>query len=902
MSHGKRHFDLGKGTPEAARADMNEELAFHVDERVRWLVARGWTPEAARDEAMRRLTKSEGMLVDSAVRKTSKLATREWLRDAADDVRYALRGLRRQPGFTLVAILTIAFGIGANTAMYSAIDALLLRALPFPEPGRLMDIVQTTDNNATQPWSYPKYRFYQENQRSFRSLALYSSTQAILTGNDPERLAVEEVTAPYLSTLGVNVAIGRDLPASFGDAPGAARVALISDALWQRRFAADSGIVGRSISIDNTPWEVAGVLPPGFQGLSGRAEVLLNLTSRNADDLNQEWSLEFSLVGRLNEGVAATTATREAELIGPRIYDAFPMKEGLLSTSERPQAWSATARSLDTIRAAPALRRSLLVLFGAVGLVLLIACVNLANLLVARALTRRREIAVRLAVGARRGRLVRLLITESLTLAVLGGIASLGVAWLGVRLIAGLNPSEVLRVQGLEGGIGAVGLEQTFLDSRALFFTLVVTLGVGLVFGLFPALRATRSDLVTDLKAGTRGGGQSRGLNTSRRALVVTEVALAVVLLTASGLMIRSLSRLLGVDPGFDSRNVLTLRLTVPEGNFAPDSMPGFYEQVQETIAAIPGVEHVGLSDCPPLNNGCNGTILTFADRPQTAAGNAMVGVHWASPDWFRTMRVPLKRGRLFTDDDRLGGPRVVLINESAARQFFPGEDAIGKRVAVYQGGFDKGAEIIGIVGDVRYGTIDSTARPDAYISYSQARIPRMMIFVRTTGDPSALAGTLREAIRRVAPTMPVYDVRPMSTRVAAARGQAQFSAVVLGLFAAVALTLAVMGIYGVMSFAVAQRTQEIGVRMALGAARRSVLLLIMRDTAWLAGSGLAIGVVAALAFGRVLRSMLFEVSPADPITFVGIVLILAATALLAGWIPALRAARVNPAGALQGG
>ncbi len=898
MSRQRKLVDLGPAHTDA-RTEMRDELEFHVESRVEQLVAQGWTAEAARAEALRRIGDPQAVEASAAASRQRRL-TREWARDFADDVRYAFRGLLRNPGFTAIAVLTIAIGIGANTAIYTAVDALLLRALPFREPGRLMDIVQSSPTEGEAVWSWPKYAFYRDNQRAFGALAVHTSGPATLSAAEPERIEVEETSAAYLRALGVTVAHGRDFPTELDAGPAQPRMAIISDALWQRHFAADPGAIGQRVLIDNDPWEVIGVLPPGFRGLSGRPEALVNVTARAAADLQQEWSLEFSMVGRLADGIEPAVAMREAEQLGPRIYDAFPMQAGTLTTSSSPAKWTAAARPLDSIRVASGLRRSLLVLFGAVALVLLMACVNLANLLLARAVSRRQEIAVRLAIGARRGRLVRLLVAESLTLAVLGGVASLGVAWLGTRVISSVNPQDTLRVQGLQGGIGAVGFESVQFDGRALAFTLAVTLLVGVVFGLVPALRATRGDLVSDIKDGTSGGGAARRVGSSRRLLVVAEVAMAVVLLTGSGLMIRSLKNILDVDPGFDSRGVLTLRLSLPPGTFAPDSMPGFYEQLQESIAAVPGVERVALADCPPLNNGCNGTIMTFADRPKRATGNAMVGVHWVSPDWFATMRVPLKQGRLFDATDRLESARVVLINEEAARRYFPGEDPIGKRVAVFQGGFDKGAEVIGIVGDVRYGTIDSTARPDTYISYGQARMNRMMIFVRTQGDPSSLIGAVREAARRTAPTAPIYDIRPMSARHAAAGAQARFSAIVLGLFAAVALSLAVMGIYGVMSYGVAQRTREIGIRMALGADRGSVLAMILRDVTILAGLGLLLGTLAALGFTRVLRSLLFDVQPSDPLTYVIMGVLLAVTALAAGWLPARRAARVEPSQALR--
>jgi predicted permease len=364
--------------------------------------------------------------------------------------------------------------------------------------------------------------------------------------------------------------------------------------------------------------------------------------------------------------------------------------------------------------------------------------------------------------------------------------------------------------------------------------------------------------------------------------------------------MIRSLSNLMGVDTGFDGSGVLTARLTVPPGDIAPDSMPGFYDELQRRVRALPGVDEAALADCPPLSGGCNGTIMTFADRPVSTSGNAMVGVHWVSADWFRTMRVPLRRGRMFDETDRLGGPKVVVINETAAKQYFPGEDPIGKRVAVYQGGFHTGAEVIGIVGDVRFGTIDSTARPDAYIAYSQSRVPRMMLFVRTSGDPLALVPALRDMVRRFSPGTPVFDVRTMDARTAAATGQTRLSAVLLAAFAAVALALAALGIYGVTSFAVAQRTREIGIRVALGADRQRVLGLVLRQSAIVGGIGLLLGLTAALASTRVLRTMLFDVTPSDPRTYMAIAIVPAVVLLVASLVPARRAAAVDPMVALR--
>lgn len=820
---------------------------------------------------------------------------------AIQDVRYALRGLARRPGFAAVAILTLAVGIGANTAIYSAVDALLLRSLPYREPSRLMDIALRDAEGEPSPWSYPKYLVFRDAQQSYSSLALSTGLQATLTGPNPERVGTEQVGARYLSTLGVRVALGRDFPAELDAGPGARKVALISDALWQRRYGADEKVVGKTIDIDGAPYEITGVLPPGFKGLTGKADAITPLTSRAASELNEAWNLEFSLVGRLKDGVVPERAAAEAQRLGSRVYEAFPMGQGSLTTSKT-TAWGALARPLNTIRVASALRRSLLVLFAAVGMVLLVACVNLANLLLGRANARRQEIAIRLAVGATRGRLLRLLLTESCTLALLGGAASVAVAWWATRALSAMNPRDALQAQGLDGALGAVGFDSIHLDARALAFTFFVAVVVGVLFGIIPALQATRKELTQELKdsPASAGGGWRRGM--SSRALVVAEVSLALVLLVGSGLMVRSLSNLLNVNPGFDPRGVLTLRLSIPPGVTAPDSLSGFYGDLQATIGAMPGVRQVALADCPPLNGGCNGTIMTFPDRPQSMTGNAMTGVHWVSPDWFATMRVPLKRGRLFTADDRANSPKVVLINEEAARRYFPGEDPLGKKVKVYQGGFDAGATVVGIVGDVRFGTVDSTARADTYISYGQARLQRMMIFVRTANDPVAMVPSIRAAIKRLAPLDPVYDIKPMTERVGAATSQARFSALLLALFAGAALALAAIGIYGVISFNVAQRTREIGIRIALGADTSNVLWLVIGEGAWMAGIGVIIGVAASLAATRALRTMLFGIAPTDVATYGAIVVIVAGAALIASWIPARIAARVEPSVALRRG
>ncbi len=892
---------MGLHRPERAGAEMNDELAFHIDETAKRLEAKGLTREVARAEAIRRLgAHPHASLGHSAETKERKLRLRDLVSDFLDDLRYAARGLARRPSFTAVAIATLAIGIGANTAIFSAVDALLLRALPYQEPDRLMDVVLMSPGEGATQWSFSKANAFRDNQQAFSSWALYSSFPGTLTGVDPERVSVEWVGARYLSTLGVRVAAGTDFAPEIDAGPGAAKQAIISEALRQRRLGHEPDPIGKLIAFNNESYEIIGVLPAWFKGTSGNAEMLIPITSRSPESLTGAWSLEFSMLARLKPGMSPEQGAADAQRVGPLVYRAFPAEPGTL-TSAKTTEWSAAARPLDSIRVATGLRRSLLVLFGAVGLVLLIACVNIANLLLARATARRREIAVRLAIGATRGRLVRLLLAESLALSFAGGIASVGVAWWATRVLSTVNPADSLQAQALSGGIGAVGFSAIHLDGVALGFTFATTLAVGVLFGLVPALGATRLDLTGGLKddgAGSTNGKRRLGIN--RRVLVVAEVALAIVLLAGSGLATRSLINLLTVDAGFDPSGVMTLRIAVPPGTAPPDSMPGFYEALRARVAVVPGVRDVALGDCPPVAGGCNGTIMTFADRPRSATGNAVVGVHWVTPSWFSLMKVPVKVGRAMDATDRQGTPRVIVINEAAAKQYFPGEDPLGKQVAVYQGGFDKGATIIGVVGDVRFGTIDSTARPDVYLPYSQSAPRRAMLFVKTAGDPTAAVPSVRAALKEVAPGAPIFDVRTMDARMASATGQARLSATLLALFAVLALALAVMGIYGVMSFAVTQRTREIGIRIAMGADRGEVVRLFTREGLVLSGTGVAIGIIGAFAVTRVMRTLLYGVAPDDPATFIGIVVVVFAATLVASWVPARRAARLDPVTALR--
>ncbi|HEY4320296.1 MAG TPA: ABC transporter permease [Gemmatimonadales bacterium] len=906
----RRLFRLAVRRDADLREELDDELRFHLEERTAQFIARGLSPEAARREALQRLGApyevARAQLLRSARRKDRHLALGEWWSGASLDLRQTIRGLAQRPLFTSVAVVTLALGIGANTSIFSAVDALLLRSLPFNHPAALVDIAQMAPLDATQggsqdaPWSYPKFMTFRAAQRSLADVALDQSEWLILGGQQPERISGERVSARFLTTLGVPVVLGHDFPADMDAHPGAAPVALISNSLWQRRFNARPDAIGALIRLDSVAYQVIGVLPSSFRGLSGTADVLVPVTALRDADLGP-WDLTFAMIGRLKPGGTVADADRDAQRVAAIVYQASPMNAQALTTGPA-MPWSAAVTSLNSVRVASAMRTSLLVLFAAVALVLLIACVNLANLLLGRAAVRRQEIAIRLAIGAGRGRLVRLLLCESLVLAGLGGIASMAVALVGTRLLQRLNPANALAAQGLNGKLGVVGFDTIRLDPRAFGFTLVVTLVVALLFGLMPALQATRPALTHALTEGGAAGRTSLRMGASRRMLVVAEVALALILLIGSGLMLQSLQHIIAVDPGFRSADLLTMRLTVVPGSHSRESMPGFYDELTQKLAAVPGVDHVALGDCPPLNGGCNGTIMTFVDRPASIGNNAMIGVHWVTPNWFAALQVPLRRGRMFNADDRAGAPRSVLINEAAAQKYWPHENPIGSKIRIYQGGFDQGATVVGVVGNVRFGLIDSTAAPDAFIPFAQSPRADMVIFLRGRGHPSALISSARRAIHDVAPDDPVYDVETMDQRVDQASGQARFSTLLLAAFAGVAMLLAVIGVYGVMAFGVAQRQREIGIRMALGAEQRGVVSMIVAEGVRLVLWGIGLGGVAALLLTRYLAGQLYDVRPADPATylFVSIGLFLAAAA--ASWLPARRASRIAPTEALRRG
>ncbi|MEP6691401.1 MAG: ABC transporter permease [Gemmatimonadaceae bacterium] len=824
-----------------------------------------------------------------------------------DDLKYAIRGLGRRKGFTAVAVLTLAIGIGANTAIYSVVDATLLRPLPFVEPDRLMTVSLTTPPNHgamttdDMDWSYPKFEMFRREQRQFTSLSVWQGQSSFsLTGiNEAERVRGETVGGEYLRTLGVRPALGRDFTAEEDQTSETHLVAILGFDLWSRDFGRDPQAIGRSVALNARTYRIVGVAPRGFRGLSGSAQLFVPVHTQSTQALSQRWSHQWSVIARLKPGVTAAQARSMAAILGKRIDEAYPdpMPNG--------GAWGAKARTVDEARVDPAIRQSVLVLFGAVAFVLLIACVNIANLLLARASSRRKEIAVRLALGASAGRLVRQLLTESVVLALAGGVGGIGVAMLGVRVLGAVDPATGSSILGAGGGFTAVVTGDVRVSGATLGFALLLSLVTGVLFGLAPALQATRASVTEAMKGGgaaTVGAGGVRAL-TGRNILIVAEFALALVLLVGAGLMLKSLDRLLAARTGIDAEHVQTFGVSLPSVKYRPRDIPRdsvtpgqqLFAQLTDRVAALPGVTAAGLSSCAPLSGGCNETILFYRDRETPKGAEAVVGVHFVSPGFFSALRVPLKGGRMFAAADGMKSPKVVVINEAMAKRFFPGENPIGKPIGVGVAGFDERDEIVGIVGDIKYDGLDQPTKPDVFISTTQMPATSLIMFVRGSAPSSVVVPAIRRELASLDKDLPMFDVLTMRDRIGGATTRPRYSAMLFGTFAAVALVLSAIGIYGVMSYAVTQRSREIGIRMALGADRSRVLGMIVGRGMSLAAIGAATGALIALAGGRVLTSMLYEVKPTDPVTFSLVAALLGVVALVASAIPARRATRVDP-------
>jgi len=806
------------------------------------------------------------------------------------DLRYSLRRLAKSPAFTGIVVLTLALGIGANTAIFSAVNAVLLRPLPYRESHRLVTIEHVYPSlDLEAPVSVPGFLDYKRKSRSFESMAVQAGWQANLTGIDePVRMQGQRVTGEFFATLQVPALLGRTLQPG-EDSLGRERVAVLSYDAWRRIFGGASDIVGRSLSLNGESYQVVGVMPSGFRDFFNRnAEIWTPLVFQPEQLTDENRTTEFlNLIARMRPGVPLEQAGGEMRTIAEQLKRDYP--------DNYAPDWSLMVTPLS-VQATGNVRPALLVLLGAVGFVLLIACANVANLLLARAATRSKEIAVRTALGATRERLLRQLLTESVLLSLAGGAIGLLLAYGGVRALVAADVRNIPRV------------DEVAIDGTVMLFTLLVSLVAGVLFGLAPAVHTATPDLHEALKEGGRGTTADRGSHALRRSLVVTEVALALTLLTGAGLLLKSFARLQQVDPGFDPANLLTFNLALPQTRYPSDTAQiAFFDQVFPAIARIPGVVSVGGTSVMPFGGSWStGSFDIEGYEPPENQPGPWGDIRIVSPGFFETLRIPLLRGRYLTDEDREGSRQVAVIDQEFVRRYWPSENPLGKRFTfgppegVTDTTQNEWIEVVGVVGHAAHEGLDADPRIQLYLSYRQAGLPFMAVAVRTRGNPERFVNLVRDAVRSVDPDQPIANPARMEELLSRSVGQRRLSMMLLSLFSGIALALASVGIYGVMSYSVTQRSRELGVRIALGADRSDVLRLVLRQGMGLAVLGIGIGIAAALALTRLIESQLFGVTATDPATFASVALVLAATALLANLIPAIRATRLDPAVVLR--
>jgi putative ABC transport system permease protein len=798
------------------------------------------------------------------------------------DLRYGARMLLKKPGFTLTAALTLALGIGANTAIFSVVNAVLLRPLPYPEPAALVRIYEKETDSAlpserldVAPANFLDWR---RQSRTLVEIAAWGQEEQALASKDQaDPVVAAFVTFNFFSVLGVNPLRGRVFT-SEEDKTDRDTVALLSYGLWQRRFGGDPNLVGQRVNLDGSQYTVVGIMPSGFQYPRG-AEIWTPL-ALNANQTQMREAHFLQVIARRRPDAALAQVRAEMETIASSLARQYP------ATNKN---WTVNVVPLLEDEVGQA-RATMLLLMGAVGLVLLIACANVSSLLIARGATRRTEITIRAALGASRRRIVRQLLTESALLAGLGGGLGLLLALWGTDALLALSPSEIPRMQTVR------------VDFYALGFTLAVTLLAGLIFGMLPALQAARINLHESLK---EGGRSASGARTQKRifgALVVSEIALALIVLAGAGLLLNSFLRLRRVEIGIQTSNVLTVEVNLPSARYSGADWKAqrlnFYGQVIERIRALPGVAAVGAIDSLPLGGHQRG--WTFRKEGQTLAPSErpVAGFQIATTDYFRAMGMQIRRGRAFAESDRSGSAPVAIVNESFARQFYPNEDPLGQRIIIRDR--PESNEIVGVVNDIRHFGPDKAPGPEMYVPYNQLVVGAVPLVVRTKSEPEALIGAVQKEVRAVDREVAVGKVRTMTQMMSATLAERRFALLLLGGFAVVALLLAAIGIYGVMAYAVTQRTREIGIRIALGARAADVLRLIIKQGLSLALIGVVTGLVGAFALTRLMKDLLFGVSATDPLTFIVIALLLTFSMLLACWIPARRATKVDPMVALR--
>ncbi|MGA9770724.1 MAG: ABC transporter permease [Blastocatellia bacterium] len=803
------------------------------------------------------------------------------------DLRYAIRMLIKKPGFTVVAVLTLALGIGANTAIFTAVDRALLRPFPYKNPDALVHLSETSPRKdfGEHEASYPDYLDWRAQNNAFEELAGYSRGSVTFTGRgEPELIQATRVTSSFFPLLGVDASLGRTfLPGE--DAVGAERLVVLSHGIWQRRFGRDPQIIGQQIALNGANFTVVGVLPQSFHFAKvGASELWLPLRpqSRQLERRGLYW---LNVIARLKPNVSQQQADSEMSAIAGRIEEQFPDSHTGLGIKITPLR--------DDI--VGPVKPLLLVLLGAVAFVLLIACANVANLLIARASSRRREIAIRMALGSGRLRLIRQLLTESMLLALAGGVAGLLLAVWGIDLLMAAIPGSLIAQMPY--------LEGLSLDVKMLGFTFALSLLTGLIFGIAPAYQASKPDLTEALK---EGGKSSTGARRARlrSLLVVSEIALALVLLIGAGLMIKSMSRLLAVNPGFNTGNLLTFGLMLPPNRYPEASRAvAFHEQLLTRIEGLPGVKGAATTDLLPLNGGGNTGTLQIEGQPDAAPDERTeFNIRTISPNYFSVMGIPLVKGRFFTERDNNDLPKMLVINQTMADRVFPDGDALGRRVVFTFDAMKQPWEIIGIVGDENVTSLDVKITPIVYSSYLQDAGSQFNVVARTTADPTGVINAVRSEVRALDPDLPMFAEMTMQQLIdnSPSTFLRRYPAFLIGAFAIASLCLAMLGIYGVISYSVTERTHEIGIRMALGAQRSDVLRLVVGQSMRLAVAGIALGIVGALALTRIMTSLLYDVSATDPQTFIITSLVLTGVALGACFAPARRATKVDPGIALR--
>jgi putative ABC transport system permease protein len=868
--------------------ELDREIREHIELATQDNIDRGMTPEEARHEAFRKFGN-----VTRAKEDAREVWSLVWLEQLLPDVQLGLRQLRKNPGFAAVAILTLALGIGANTAIFSVINSVFLRPLPYHDPDNL---VMVWENNSEYPnphntVSPPNFIDWQRRNTVFSSMSFIFDERDNLTGNgDPKEVVIQNVSANFFSLLGVNLLLGPGFTTENGQS-GHDNVVVLSYGLWKQRYTGDPAIVGKFIVLNGHPQTVVGVAPQSFQwfikdgSLTGaRPQLWSPFVFPQAFQQHKQIGRFMTVVARLKPGVAPSQAQAEMRTIAARLEQEDPDFDG---------HWGVNIVSLrDQI--CGDLRHALLVLFGAVAFVLLIACANVSSLLLARAGSREREMAIRTAMGASRWRIARQLLMETLLLALIGGGIGVALAVWGTNALLAASPRNLL------------DLRTVSLDLRVLLFAVAATLVAGLLFGFLPSYLSAHSRISETLKERGRGSSSASRRALARKAFVVAQLSLALVLLTGSGLLIRSFVRLIGVDPGFDTGHLLTFKITLPQSRYGTDqSCITFFQQLLSRISTVPGVRSASMESFPPLTGLGAATSVHLLGLPSlTPSDLPVANVRVVGPDYFAAMGIPLRVGRLFSAQELTEEKHVTIINQAFATKYLQGTNPLGQKAVIYMKSDAESesqpSEIIGVVGDVHQLGLDTAPEPTVYWPHSELVMSGMTILVRTSSDPLALLATIRFQVQQLDPELPMAAVATMDQLLAESLSRSRFTMLLLGIFAVVAVVLAAIGIYGLIAYSITQRTHELGIRIALGAQRRDVFRLVLVQGTRLTFLGLAIGMLAALALSRLLRTLLYGVSATDPITFAGVAGLLGVVALLACFIPARRATRVDPMVALR--